>query len=188
MTDDNVHLIVDQARDLPSSPTPTHPLTSLSDRRPRARLTSRLGQVRKVLAFHSIPRQAQSGFSMGTLVTMVDNRMFRRLWDRDFTVLAMGTDWEAQHHPAWVHDCWLDCLAAGLVVKQAASSFVLDPSYATARSLALLSNSTQPILRKHPLLTELPGGNCHLPQVCGIARPHAEKDQEGARPVAVPPA
>ena len=76
------------------------------------------------------------GFKMGTVVTLVENAMFRKLWDRDFRVLACGDSWA--DNPAWTHDIFLDCVASGLVVTRAASSFVLNPSYKSLLSRAQL--------------------------------------------------
>ena len=94
MTDDNVHLIIDQ--------------------------------VRKALP----PDARGEGFHMGTVVTLVENAMFRKLWANDFKVVACAESWDAVHDPAWLHDIFIDCLASRLIKRKAAASFVLDPSYA----------------------------------------------------------
>ena len=40
---------------------------------------------------------------MGTIFTMTENMMFRELWERNFSVVAMGDSWD--DNPAWIHDC-----------------------------------------------------------------------------------
>lgn len=73
-------------------------------------------------------------FRMGTVVTLVENEMFRKLWEKDFRVLACGASWD--DNPAWLHDIFLDCVASGLVINRASSSFVLNPSYSSLLSQA----------------------------------------------------
>ena len=142
MTDDNVHLIVDE--------------------------------VRKVLAFHEEGRETGSkgsniskGFSMGTVVSLVENAMFRKLWDQDFTVLACvdGEQGGSVASPEWMHDCWLDCLQSLIIIKQAASSFVLDPSYD-----ALLTDPQRIIKRAlapvHALMTDKQSNEARIARSC----------------------
>ena len=70
----------------------------------------------------------QSGVKkLGTILGLVENAMFRRLWERDFTVVTCGSSWQEQ--PAWMHDIVLDCMASGLIIENAACSFVLNPRY-----------------------------------------------------------
>lgn len=98
MTDDNVHLIIDQ--------------------------------VRKALAgLRDCHGEALGSFSMGTIVPLVESPMFRKLWEKDFRVVACASSWD--DNPAWKHDIFLDKLASGLIVKRAAASFVLDSQYET---------------------------------------------------------
>ena len=66
---------------------------------------------------------------MGTVVPLVESTMFRKLWEKDFKVVACAASWD--DNPAWKHDIFLDCLASGLIVSRAAASFVLDSSYET---------------------------------------------------------
>ena len=90
-------------------------------------------QVRKAVHGNSraphYGEDTESGdfFKMGTVVSLVENSMFRRLWSDDFDVVACGRSWDDR--PAWIHDIFLDCLASGLTVQDAASSFVLNPGY-----------------------------------------------------------
>ena len=67
---------------------------------------------------------------MGTILTLYENRMFRRLWQKDFRVVACTEGSAAAAGGPWVHDCVLDCLAAGIHAARAIDSFVLDPEYA----------------------------------------------------------
>ena len=64
---------------------------------------------------------------MGSILTLVENHMFRQLWDQDFRVIACAASWAEQ--PAWIHDCFLDAIGSGIVVRKAANSFILNPSY-----------------------------------------------------------
>jgi len=66
-------------------------------------------------------------FKMGTVLSLVENKVFRRLWDQDFNVISFGKSWS--DNPAWKHDCFLDCLVSGIAVKKARSSFLLNPKY-----------------------------------------------------------
>ena len=97
MTDDNVHLIIDQVR-------------------------------------KAMKGKKEDGFRMGTILALVENPMFRRLWDQDFDIVSCAERWE--DNPAWTHDIFLDCMAAGIVINDAATSFVLNPSYDTLLSSA----------------------------------------------------
>jgi hypothetical protein len=92
MTDDNVHLIIDQ--------------------------------VRKTLEAHKVDN---STFFMGTVVTLRENVMFRKLWSGDFHVISCGKSWDDK--PTWIHDIFLDAIASSIVVQNAKASFVLDPAY-----------------------------------------------------------
>ena len=71
-------------------------------------------------------RDGQS-FSMGTILSLVENRMFRRLWSNDFTVVSCADSWADS--PAWLHDCFLEMLASEVHVDRAHDSFILDPEY-----------------------------------------------------------
>lgn len=64
---------------------------------------------------------------MGTILTMIENPMFRRLWDQDFDIHSFGASWG--DNPAWYHDCFLDCIAEGLVRKEAESGIILNPHF-----------------------------------------------------------
>lgn len=101
MTDDNVHLIIDQ--------------------------------VRKALEKHDVDYR---GFCMGTVVTLVENVMFRKLWSDDFHVVSCGNGWGDQ--PAWIHDIFLDAVASEIVVQNAGASFILHESYEALLSPAQL--------------------------------------------------
>lgn len=101
MTDDNVHLIIDQ--------------------------------VRKTLERHHVDLKS---FYMGTVVTLRENVMFRKLWSDDFRVVSCGKSWADQ--PAWIHDIFLDAVASEIVVQNAAASFILDESYEALLSPAQL--------------------------------------------------
>jgi len=99
MTDDNVHLIIDQ--------------------------------VRKACGFkNDFDAEGNEGdcnLTMGTLITLVENKMFRRLWQDDFEVVSCGQSW--QDEPAWIHDCFIDAVCAGRVQKTAWNSFLLDEEF-----------------------------------------------------------
>ena len=125
-SDENVHLIIDQVRQAMHGA--GHTGTSG---------TSGNSTTRK------------DGFAMGTVVSLLENSMFRKLWDQvrhlpasrppltfsdlgklwgqDFNVVSCGKAWGDQ--PAWVHDCLLDCIACGKILRTASASFVLNPSY-----------------------------------------------------------
>ena len=45
----------------------------------------------------------------------------------DFRVVSCAHEWDEE--PAWIHDCFLDALSAGMVQKWAWNSFVLDPEF-----------------------------------------------------------
>lgn len=92
MTDDNVHVIIDQ--------------------------------VKKTLEAHQVDYKK---FMMGTVVTLVENAMFRKLWSDDFHVVSCGKSWG--NKPAWIHDIFLDALASSIVVPHAKASFVLNWAY-----------------------------------------------------------
>ncbi len=96
MTDDNVHLIIDQCRKA---------LDKATD-----------GVV-----------DGADTVTMGTILTLVENVMFRRLWQKDFKVVSCGGSWADE--PAWMHDIFLDAMGAELVRRRAHDSFVLDPDY-----------------------------------------------------------
>ena len=109
MTDDNVHLIIDQVRKVVHGTDP---------------------QVLLKQQMKSMTDVEQAGaFMMGTVVTLVENSMFRKLWDQDFAVVSCADSWEAEHNPAWIHDIFLDSIATNLVLRTAFASFVLNPSY-----------------------------------------------------------
>jgi len=67
--------------------------------------------------------------TMGTVVSLVENKMFRKQWDQDFTVLSCAASWGDEMNPAWLHDCFLSQLAERITVKRARSSFILNPMY-----------------------------------------------------------
>ena len=101
MTDDNVHLIIDQ--------------------------------VRKALYKDMEPEQMRE-IKMGTILTLVENPMFRRLWEDDFDIVSCC---EAEHaseekaHAAWIHDALLDCIGWMSERGRAYDAFILDAKFGT---------------------------------------------------------
>ena len=73
----------------------------------------------------------QDGFMMGTVITMTENALFRELWEKEFHVVSCGKTWKDDLPPGWVHDCFVDALASGIVQHGTAGSFILDPDYAS---------------------------------------------------------
>lgn len=65
--------------------------------------------------------------TLGTILCMTDNAMFRELWDQDFKITAFGKSWD--DNPAWFHDCFLDSIGSEVAKKKAISSFVLDQKF-----------------------------------------------------------
>ncbi|KAI0558483.1 SIR2-2 domain containing protein [Gracilaria domingensis] len=92
MTDDNLHLIIDEAREC---------LEGKSGKDP-------------VGVF-------------GTILSLRENEMFRKLWDQDFCVVTFGKSWADR--PAWYHDCFLDCVGWSLANARETVAFVLDDNF-----------------------------------------------------------
>ena len=133
MTDDNVHVIIDNVRQAIDD---DGMLTETSDAIPEksfgaersssaALLTSKRS-ASGALAYKQRLRDGEQ-FSMGTILSMVENNMFRKLWANDFTVVSSAQSWTDD--PAWLHDCFLDMLCSGIVQSRAQDSFILDPAY-----------------------------------------------------------
>lgn len=72
----------------------------------------------------------------GTILSLLDNEMFRHLWDQDFVVTSFGKTWGER--PAWMHDCFLDCIGATVAKEKSIASFVLDPHFESLLSSAEL--------------------------------------------------
>ena len=81
-----------------------------------------IDQCRKVLY-----RDGKATGKMGSILTMVDNAMFRRLWDDDFHIVSFGSAWP--DNPAWFHDCFVDCLAAAIAERHASDAILLNPRF-----------------------------------------------------------
>ena len=64
----------------------------------------------------------------GTILSLRENEMFRKLWDQDFNVTTFGKSWGDR--PAWFHDCFLDRLGMKVASTEARSSFVLNGNFA----------------------------------------------------------
>ena len=67
-----------------------------------------IDDVRKVLYRDGAP----TGEKFGTILSMTEKTMFRRLWDQDFDVVFMGKSWRDKPNPAFIHDCFLDYVVA----------------------------------------------------------------------------
>lgn len=101
MTDDNLHLIIDETRRC---------------------LETKAGE------------DPEGEF--GTILSLLDNEMFRQLWDQDFIVTSFGKSWNDR--PAWMHDCFLDCIGTAKAKQKSITSFVLDPHFESLLSSAEL--------------------------------------------------
>ena len=112
MADDNIHLIVDAVRKA---------LDFADGKNDMDQATSG-----RAVGYRKGLKDGQS-FSMGTILSMVENRMFRQLWSNDFTVVSCADSWADS--PAWLHDCFLEMLASEVHVDRAHDSFILDPEY-----------------------------------------------------------
>ena len=55
--------------------------------------------------------------------------MFRELWAKDFQVVAMGSSWQDELNPAWVHDCMLDMVASTRANLLAVDIFTLKRGF-----------------------------------------------------------
>jgi len=93
------------------------------------------------------PSKKEEKRKMGTILTLVANKMFTKLWSEDFHVVACcaedDDDAESEGVPvtpqgascyqygAWVHDIFLDYMNHLLEVDRAHDSFILDSRYAT---------------------------------------------------------
>jgi len=82
-----------------------------------------IDQVRKV----TYTQDGESKCKMGTVMTLVENPLFTKLWDRDFHVVSFGKSWA--DNPAWKHDCFLDYVASQYWT-QTNSSWLLQPRFA----------------------------------------------------------
>lgn len=92
MTDDNLHLIIDESREC---------LEGKSGKDPKG--------------------------VFGTILSLKENEMFRNLWDQDFDVVTCGKTWD--DNPAWVHDCFLDCLGNEVAGKKKMAGMILDENF-----------------------------------------------------------
>lgn len=72
--------------------------------------------------------------TLGTILCMTENSMFRELWDQDFGITSFGASWSEKPGPAWMHDCFLDNVGSAVAKAKAISSFVLDKKYAALLS------------------------------------------------------
>mmetsp|Transcript_23739 Transcript_23739/g.43015 ORF Transcript_23739/g.43015 Transcript_23739/m.43015 type:complete len:521 (+) Transcript_23739:50-1612(+) len=93
-------------------------------------------------------KDGQPQKKMGTILTLVENKMFRRLWDPDFVVQSFGSSWA--DNPAWKHDCFLDCLLSKISVKKARTSFVLNPNF-----MGVLSDEERKVAEAFAAVTKL---------------------------------
>eukprot|EP00178_Gracilaria_changii_P023251 TRINITY_DN70569_c0_g1_i1.p1 TRINITY_DN70569_c0_g1~~TRINITY_DN70569_c0_g1_i1.p1 ORF type:complete len:505 (-),score=88.09 TRINITY_DN70569_c0_g1_i1:3701-5215(-) len=111
MTDDNLHLIIDEAREC---------LEGKSGKDPDG--------------------------VFGTILSLRENEMFRKLWDQDFNVVTFGKSWADK--PAWYHDCFLDCVGASLANARETVSFVLDDNFEEILSPVAkrIKNALRPLL------------------------------------------
>lgn len=90
------------------------------------------------LVIDDVRRSLESGVdpegTLGTILCMTENSMFRELWDQDFGITSFGASWSEKPGPAWMHDCFLDSVGSAVAKAKAISSFVLDPKYAALLS------------------------------------------------------
>lgn len=101
LTDDNLHLIIDEARRC---------------------LETKAGE--------------DPDGEFGTILSLCENEMFRHLWDQDFIVTTFGKSWDDR--PAWMHDCFLDCIGSTVAKEKSIASFVLDSHFESLLSAAEL--------------------------------------------------
>ena len=140
MTDANVHLIIDNVRQ-----------SLESDKPPAERVGSDWSLALKRLKTDAAAKPEginENGFRMGTILTLDENAMFRRLWRSDFTVTSCAGG-ERNLDPAWLHDCFLDALTAGIHISRASDSFVLDEEYARMLdgNQKAIKQALQPLLK-----------------------------------------
>ena len=154
MTDDNVHLIIDQ--------------------------------VRKALYKDMEPEQMRE-IKMGTILTLVENPMFRRLWEDDFDIVSCC---EAEHaseekaHAAWIHDALLDCIGWMSERGRAYDAFILDAKFGTLLEdwQLQVKEALQPLVRLYGSdeVRESPGWE----SVVSLLKMFGEKFDSDGRPLA----
>ena len=101
-----------------------------------------IDQVRKVTYEDGRPR-----CRVGSVFTLVENPMFRKLWQDDFNVVSCADAWDAPLPPDWVHDCLLDHISDGLATRRAADEFVLNERFASllTREQRLMKEALVPL-------------------------------------------
>jgi len=119
MTDDNVHMIIDQVRQV---------FKEDADVVERAQVAGNPygGQKRQMTD--------ETNEKAGTILSLVENVMFRKLWRDDFHVLSCEESPDSFASGVWRHDCLLDCLAGALVAVRANNEFILDSRFASVAS------------------------------------------------------
>jgi len=87
-----------------------------------------IDEVRKVQNYEAQQR-GEEHQHLGTCLTLVENAMFRNLWKEDFQIISCSDDWNSEHAPEWICDCFLDCLVSGITESAAANSFIMNSKY-----------------------------------------------------------
>jgi len=139
MTDDNMHNVIDRCRKVwnhgEENASTEHGMDAAAD--------NVAWRHRKTIRSKTRPKTKK----MGTILTLVANSMFTKLWSQDFHVVAMCAE-DAEDaategvnvaprgancfaYGAWIHDCFLDHMNHLLEVDRAHDSFILDSRYAS---------------------------------------------------------